>query len=507
MRDAAALRPRLQVRGSDVGRDLMPITRWFGGSSEMLARKSETALSTRSLTGAPSRQQVRVVVGVVVVAMLLFALVTPFANTPQPKITAFVPTFEAVLVFCDVIAAVMILQHYAAVRSIDLLVLGSGFVYTAAVAAGHLLTFPNALTKGELLGGDPQTAAWIYLLWHSTFPLILIAYSAWDRRGRPSPVLQRAGERPDVKAGQAIWLGVLCAVSVALAQLTFAIGLRAYLPHLIANGHFLWTMNAGVAISSVFCLIAAYVLLRSAPLSTIHLWLAVSMLVWLLDLLMTNIMATGRYELGWYVGKLFGLISASTLLIVYIVENGANYSRLARLTESFEQLSMIDGLTGLSNRRSLDDYLLRECGMAVRQRRALSLVLCDIDYFKSFNDHHGHQAGDECLISVASALKSCCRRPADLAARYGGEEFALILPETELAGALLIAELARAAVLGLAHPHGFSRASRYVTVSIGVAALMQTNDEAADTPAALIDAADKALFRAKADGRNQVLAA
>jgi diguanylate cyclase (GGDEF)-like protein len=184
-----------------------------------------------------------------------------------------------------------------------------------------------------------------------------------------------------------------------------------------------------------------------------------------------------------------------------------NYARLAQLTASFEQLSLNDGLTGLSNRRALDGYLLNQYKVAFRESRSLSLVLCDIDYFKAFNDHHGHLAGDECLIRVAAALKSCCRRPADLAARYGGEEFVLILPETELSGALLIAELARTAVLGLQYPHGFSPASPYVTVSIGVAALSTTRGAGAETPVALIEAADKALFRAKADGRNQVLAA
>jgi diguanylate cyclase (GGDEF)-like protein len=296
-------------------------------------------------------------------------------------------------------------------------------------------------------------------------------------------------------------------VGLALAQLAFTIALRPYLPHLIADAHFLPAMTTAVEVSSLCCLIAACLLLRAVPLTVVHLWIAVSMFAWLVDLIMTNVMATGRYELGWYVGKLFGLFSASTLLILYIVENGANYARLARLTESLERLSLNDGLTGLSNRRALDGYLHSQYKVAFRESRSLSLVLCDIDYFKAFNDHHGHLAGDECLISVAAALKSCCRRPADLAARYGGEEFVLILPETELAGALLIAELARTAILELQYPHGFSPASPYVTVSIGVAALSTTRGAEAETPVALIEAADKALFRAKADGRNQVLAA
>jgi diguanylate cyclase (GGDEF)-like protein len=484
----------------------MPIARWFGKSSEPAHQSAMTAAS-HLLTDAAGRPQVMAASGVVVVAVLLFGLVMPFAKTPLPQITAFVPTFEAVLVFCDVIAAVMILQQYATVRSLSILLLGAGYVYTAVIGACHFLTFPNVFISGELLGADQQSAGWIYIFWHLTFPLVLIVYTILDRRGRTDITLRAADRRRGVDRARAISLSVLCAVSVALAQLAFTIGLRSYLPHLVENGHFLQPMITAVQISSFACLIAAYLLLRPVPFTVVHLWLAVSMLAWLLDLLMTNTVASGRYELGWYVGKLFGLFSASTLLVLYIVENGANYARLALLTDSFERLSLNDGLTGLSNRRALDGYLRSQYKVALRERRTLSLVICDIDYFKAFNDHYGHLAGDECLISVAAALKSCCRRPADLAARYGGEEFVLILPETELAGAMRIAELARTTVLALQHAHGHSPASPYVTISIGVAALSKARDLETDTPVALIEAADRALFRAKADGRNQVLAA
>jgi len=286
------------------------------------------------LIGVATRRQVMVAVGVVLGAVFLFALVTPFAKTPLPQITAFIPMFEAALVFCDIIAAVMILQQYAAVRSSSILLLGSGYAYTAAIAACHLLTFPNVFTSGEILGGDQQSAAWLYLFWHGTFPLLLIFYCAEEKRERARSNLRVANGPRGVEPGRAIALGIVCAVSVALAQLTFTVGARAYLPPLIANVHFLSTMTTAVELSGLACLIAAGLLLRAAPLTVVHLWLAVSMLAWLLDLLMTNTVADGRYELGWYVGKLFGLFSASTLLILYIIESGANYGRLALLNTS-----------------------------------------------------------------------------------------------------------------------------------------------------------------------------
>jgi diguanylate cyclase (GGDEF)-like protein len=127
--------------------------------------------------------------------------------------------------------------------------------------------------------------------------------------------------------------------------------------------------------------------------------------------------------------------------------------QLEMANKTLEQLSLEDGLTHLANRRFFDSYLESQLAIATRYRRALALVMCDIDAFKAYNDHYGHPAGDECLRQVAAAIGSCCRRGADIAARYGGEEFAMILPETDLAGALVIAEAALKAVAQLQIPH------------------------------------------------------
>jgi diguanylate cyclase (GGDEF)-like protein len=129
-------------------------------------------------------------------------------------------------------------------------------------------------------------------------------------------------------------------------------------------------------------------------------------------------------------------------------------------------------------------------------------MLCDVDYFKSYNDHYGHQAGDECLKQVAAALRTCCRRTADMTARYGGEEFALILPETEPGDALQIAEAARSAVAQLRIEHDRPRAAGYVSISGGLAVLARGDDSSA---AQLILLADQRLFEAKRLGRNRIV--
>jgi diguanylate cyclase (GGDEF)-like protein len=135
----------------------------------------------------------------------------------------------------------------------------------------------------------------------------------------------------------------------------------------------------------------------------------------------------------------------------------------------------------------------------------MGLLLCDVDFFKQFNDGYGHQVGDECLKAVARTLKGTLRRPTDLVARYGGEEFAVILPDTDITGALLVAESMRAAVENLRITHRFSRANGVVTISIGSAAVIPGRSDAGSVK--LLKAADDALYQAKQAGRNRIAAA
>lgn len=177
--------------------------------------------------------------------------------------------------------------------------------------------------------------------------------------------------------------------------------------------------------------------------------------------------------------------------------------QLNRLTERMVQLAREDDLTGLANRRHFNDNFLLEWERGRRERYPLSLVFVDIDYFKAYNDNHGHLEGDRALAAVAAELKPLARRAGDLAARYGGEEFVLLLPNTPLAGACDIAEEMLAAVDARRIPHKASAVSDHVTVSIGVATMVPDVHVA---PSQLIDLADAALYTAKEGGRHQVVA-
>jgi diguanylate cyclase (GGDEF)-like protein len=162
----------------------------------------------------------------------------------------------------------------------------------------------------------------------------------------------------------------------------------------------------------------------------------------------------------------------------------------------------IDGLTQIANRRRFDEYLLQEWGRHVRIQQPLSLLICDVDHFKLYNDHYGHQAGDECLKSVAKAINQCFRT-GDLVARYGGEEFAMVLPHTHCAGALQVAERVRSAMTAAALAHTASPVAERVTLSIGVSCRTPQPKDSMDSRA-LIEEADRNLYLAKHRGRNQV---
>jgi diguanylate cyclase (GGDEF)-like protein len=161
----------------------------------------------------------------------------------------------------------------------------------------------------------------------------------------------------------------------------------------------------------------------------------------------------------------------------------------------------IDGLTQVANRRCLDEHLEQEWRRAIREQIPISLVLCDIDFFKNYNDNYGHQDGDLCLQEVAQAISKTTNRPADLVARYGGEEFAIVLPNTDAEGGMNVALRATEIVRSLQLPHAYSKASNYVTISCGVATLFPSQDSQVIN---LIKSADRALYLAKAEGRNCV---
>ena len=179
-----------------------------------------------------------------------------------------------------------------------------------------------------------------------------------------------------------------------------------------------------------------------------------------------------------------------------------NHLELKRHRDILENLSSRDGLTGIANRRRFDEFFEQEWWRAKRKKTQLSLILMDIDHFKQYNDNYGHLAGDDCLKQIALTLDNQLKRPTDLVARYGGEEFVCILPDTDNKGALQIAKQFMKSISDLKIPHSYSNAADHVTISLGVATITPSNSSLSKEE--LIKVADKNLYEAKANGRNQV---
>lgn len=174
---------------------------------------------------------------------------------------------------------------------------------------------------------------------------------------------------------------------------------------------------------------------------------------------------------------------------------------LKRHRDLLEQLSMLDGLTGIPNRRRFDECFDMEWKRAERVGIFLSLIMIDIDFFKPYNDYYGHQQGDECLKQIAHALAGSIKRASDCVARYGGEEFVCILPDTDIHGAMQVGEAMRERIESLHIPHERSTVANHVTISAGASSLIPTREK---SRFGLLEAADKNLYLAKAEGRNRI---
>jgi diguanylate cyclase (GGDEF)-like protein len=180
---------------------------------------------------------------------------------------------------------------------------------------------------------------------------------------------------------------------------------------------------------------------------------------------------------------------------------GYFFGKIRNIQKKLEHLSYNDCLTGIPNRRHFNENIDHEWRNGFRFTKPISLIMCDIDFFKSYNDAYGHQKGDECLQKIAKSINDSLKRPRDIAARYGGEEFAILLPETDEKGASLVAEDIYNAVRSLGISHHKSSISELVTISLGVATIIPTEWLSVTD---LITVADQALYLAKLEGRDRI---
>jgi diguanylate cyclase (GGDEF)-like protein len=469
------------------------------------------------LSDVPAGRAERRLAGAFVIASIgIFLVLVPFAKLPLAPLPAFIPIYQSALIITDLVTAVLLLGQSQFARTKALTLLACGYLFSALMSAAHALTFPGMFSPTGLLDAGPQTTAWLYVFWHGGFPVFIIGYACCGARQRPLP--------------QTIW-SLLAAAGLVLAATGGFILLATLggdiLPTVMRGNQY--APAASVVLSGVWLLnlLAALLLSRRKPYSVLDLWLMVAMCAWLFDIALSAMFNAGRFDLGFYAGRIYGLLAASLVLIVLLARNSGLYLQLIKLHQSerakaveLQRLSSVDALTGIANRRAFDEVLSQEWRRMLRHGSALSLLLIDVDFFKRFNDAYGHVAGDECLRKVAQAIAGRARRAGELAARYGGEEFAVLLPHVDIAEATKLAELICATVRECEIPHQQSAVSPYVTVSIGVACICEFPDAAAVlsregvVPAAfapgatvLVETADHALYEAKLAGRDRVAVA
>nr|QDP20802.1 PAS domain S-box protein [Bradyrhizobium cosmicum] len=268
-----------------------------------------TFLSTLPATQS-DRKAALAIVGI---SAILFALAVPFAGTPLAQVPAFVASYQSALAVNDIITAVLLLSQFAVLRSRALLLLATGYLFTAAAAATHALTFPGLFAPAGLLGAGSQTTVWLYMIWHGGFPLFVLAYG-WLKDGN-------GGNRVAGPTASAVALsvaGVLATMTVFGWLVTAQHGL---LPILLKDGHYTTTMIGVVSFVWSLSFAALITLWFRRPHTVIDVWLMVTMCAWLFDIALSAIVNVARYDLGFYAGRLYGLCAASFVLAVLLIEN------------------------------------------------------------------------------------------------------------------------------------------------------------------------------------------
>jgi PAS domain S-box-containing protein len=276
------------------------------------------------LSASPAQRRLALVV--VLLSAAVFVAVAPFAKTPLPQVWAFIPVYESALVVSDLITAVLLFGQFGFLRSPSLLVLATGYVFTAVSTLAHGLTFPGLFSPTGLLGAGLQSTAWLYMFWHAGFPLGVIAYAGLRADGRT------------IRPRAAIPAGVAVLVIVGGFTLLATAG-QSVLPAIMRGDHYAPAMALVVTSTWILSLAALGALWWRRPHTVLDLWLMVVMCAWVFDIALSAVFNAGRFDLGFYVGRIYGLLAANFVLVVLLIENSKLYARLVAAHELTRRLS------------------------------------------------------------------------------------------------------------------------------------------------------------------------
>jgi signal transduction histidine kinase len=260
---------------------------------------------------------------VVAISAAIFVLLLPFAKRQLAPIFAFIPIYQSAMVVTDTVTAALLFGQFTILRSRAMLALASAYLFTALLAATHMMTFPGLFAPQGLLGAGPQSTAWIYMFWHAGFPMLIIGY-AWLK-----PVDR---ERPPLEGRTSIVIVATIAAAFLAAALCAALATAGQeaLPPIMVGNRYTPAMIGVVSSVWIFSLFALIALWRQPPYSLLDLWVMVTLCAWIFDIALSAVFNQGRYDVGFYAGRAYGLAAASFVLLVLLLENVVLHNRLAK---------------------------------------------------------------------------------------------------------------------------------------------------------------------------------
>jgi signal transduction histidine kinase len=288
-----------------------------------MMRRETKAERTVFLSSLPASKHERLRAwAVVLVSFVVFLGVAPFAQVRLAEVWAFIPSYQAALLVTDLITAILLFAQSVFLRSMALLCLAGGYQFSALMSVPHALSFPRLFAPTGLIGAGPQTTAWLYMIWHAGFPLAVIGYAVLGKRRH----IRRIG-----LALAVTWIAVVGIVCVAAIIATAG---HALLPAIMRGDDYTPMLPIVIGIVWTLSLVALLVLWSRRPHSVLDVWLMVVMCAWLFDIALSALLNAGRFDLGFYAGRAYGLLAASLVLLVLLIETGAVYARLARSFEA-----------------------------------------------------------------------------------------------------------------------------------------------------------------------------
>jgi PAS domain S-box-containing protein len=299
-----------------------------------LTNKRRVFLST-ALAG---RREIRFALTAAAIALVVFLAAVPFAEIPLPRVAAFIPAYESALVVTNLITAVLLFAHFNILRSKALLVIATGYLFAAFLAFSHLLTVPDVFSLATAYGAGPKSVAWLWIFWHGGFPLAVVVYAGLkDTEAEALNAVETSGLSRG-GAGFAILASVTAALMVACGLAVVAMTEQELLPALTLNDHYTPWAHIIFVSTWMMSLAALAALVVRRPFTLLDVWLIVVMCVWLFDIALSAVLNGARFDVGWYGGRIFGLVAGSFLLIALLIQNSKHYVRLALMEGQFRGL-------------------------------------------------------------------------------------------------------------------------------------------------------------------------